>query len=408
MKIGIFPFFSLMGEVKPALKIGRILQDSGNEVIFFSHGGKYEKLIKDFPLIRVSPEFTSEEIGNILSFHRNEGTVSQPLLSSKKLEEMVEGEVKVFGSEKIDKIISFFQFTTSISARVVKIPLFSVTAGTWTYPFLKKNLPWRSIFILRYFPSLLHPFNEIPKKFGLRKFRNLLELTSGDITLITDSPEILGITLQEMERFYPQVGTRYFYIGPLLSGEEEKPPSEIERIINSSPPRILCTMGSSTPLFYLREAYQALLETGYPSIMVTPEDKAPSFPTRDNIVTISSLSSTLLERTDLLVIHGGRTTVYWTCWAGKPFLGAGMQLEQELNLRVLEKKGMGIKLSKKSFLKRKIKQTIKNLLSSSLYKKKAESIREVFRQSLTLNKRIDVALTTYPSLRSAPPPNPKS
>ena len=98
MKIGIFPFLSLMGEVKPALKLGRIFQGSGNEVIFFSHGGKYEKLIEDFPLIRVSPEFTSEEIGNILSFHRNEGTVSQPLLSSKKLEEMVEGEVKLFSS----------------------------------------------------------------------------------------------------------------------------------------------------------------------------------------------------------------------------------------------------------------------------------------------------------------------
>ncbi|NOZ63520.1 MAG: glycosyltransferase family 1 protein [Caldiserica bacterium] len=389
MKVGIFPFFSFLGEVKPAIELGKIIQKLGHQVVFFSHGGKYENLLKEFPLVRVHPELTPEENERIISFHINEFPIFQPLISSHKIENMVKAEVKAFEKEGIDKLISFFQFTTPLSARLSGIPLLSVVAGVWTYPGLKQNFPGKLFFISRYFPYPLHPLNQVAKKLGLKGFRNTLEVTSGDITLITDSPQIIGVNFSRMERFYPETGTEYFYIGPLLCLEEkESIPPEAERILDSSPPRILCSMGSSTSLQYLKEAYRALREMGHPAIMVIPEDKASFFPPRDNLAIISSFSPLLVEKVDLLLIHGGRNTVRWACWAGKPFLGVGMQIEQEFNLEIIRRKGMGIRLGKKAFRKEKIKKNIEKIFLSPSYQEKAGEIKKVFRESVALNQRI--------------------
>ena len=389
MKIGIFPLFSFLGEVKPAIELGKIIRKLGYEVVFFSHGGKYEKLVKEFPLVRVYPEFTPGEQEKIISFHINQAPMFQPLISSHKTEAMVKAEIKAFEKEDIDKLVSFFQFTTPLSARLSRIPLLSIVSGAWTYPFLQKNFPGKLFFISRYFPYPLHPLNQMAKKLGLKKIRNTLELTSGDITLVTDSPAITGVNFSEMERFYPETGTEYFYIGPLLSLEEKDVlPPEAKRILNSPPPRILCSMGSSTPPQYLKEAYQALLETGYPSLMIIPEDKAPLFPSQENLATTSSFSPALLEEADLLLIHGGRNTVRWACWAGKPFLGVGMQIEQELNLEIIKRKGMGIRLGKKAFRKEKIKKNIEKILLSPSCREKAEEVKKSFRESIALNQRI--------------------
>lgn len=78
---------------------------------------------------------------------------------------------------------------------------------------------------------------------------------------------------------------------------------------------------------------------------------------------------------DMAVIHGGQGTVQTTVAAGVPFVGIGMQPEQELNIYLYVKFGNALQLSKKHLKAEKIKYAINAVLNDESYHLKAQEAK---------------------------------
>jgi UDP:flavonoid glycosyltransferase YjiC (YdhE family) len=66
---------------------------------------------------------------------------------------------------------------------------------------------------------------------------------------------------------------------------------------------------------------------------------------------------------DLAVIHGGQGTVQTACAAGKPFVGIGMQPEQEINIAVVERYGSAIRIQRNQLTPQRLQAAIRRLLA---------------------------------------------
>ena len=78
---------------------------------------------------------------------------------------------------------------------------------------------------------------------------------------------------------------------------------------------------------------------------------------------------------DVAVIHGGQGTVQTACASGTPFVGIGLQPEQEANIDMIVRQGSAIRLSKRYFTREKIIESIEFLLDDDQVRQRAKEIQ---------------------------------
>jgi len=103
-------------------------------------------------------------------------------------------------------------------------------------------------------------------------------------------------------------------------------------------------MGSSALPRYLRMAALALRDSGHNVVIATTSilDPAELEPLPENVYATRYLPAPQVnELADVTVIHGGQGTVQMACWAGTPAVGVALQFEQQANLDMLARAGMG-------------------------------------------------------------------
>ncbi len=83
------------------------------------------------------------------------------------------------------------------------------------------------------------------------------------------------------------------------------------------------------------------------------------------------------QRVDIAVIHGGQGTVQTTVSAGVPFVGIGMQPEQDLNIYLYQMFGNAVQLSRSKLTERKIAEALQLILSDSKYDQKAKEAQKI-------------------------------
>ena len=120
-------------------------------------------------------------------------------------------------------VVTGFALTTLLSSRVARIPLVTDHAGSWVPPVTERKMlpaPMRSTLPLgRFFPESLSrwlsntiparvalwcgPFNRVAAELGVESVPSFAALLLGDLTLVTDCPEVLGISKAELEAWRP-------------------------------------------------------------------------------------------------------------------------------------------------------------------------------------------------------------
>ena len=133
--IGFFPFFYSAGETIPLIKIAKSYMNLGGKVIFFSHGGKYEYLAKDNDIKIVRLKNSSELVEKKFSYKKLKEKVPIEKLMFKEfskefIKDLIDEEINVFKTTGIEGIVSSFNLTSSISARVSNKPLIVLISGT--------------------------------------------------------------------------------------------------------------------------------------------------------------------------------------------------------------------------------------------------------------------------------------
>jgi len=388
MRIGFSPCFFSMGETLPHIKIATLFKKSGYDIVFFSHGGKFEQLSKSFELIQLSPlswiearkEREKTQFDPLKNFSM-ERLMFYPYLVSNN-ESYVSEEIQVFMDADIDVLICSFNPTVSISARAAKIPLFMLQSGTATIPFMKTggvSFPenYENLFtsllpqklknrIARWFllhnKLLVKNFNTIASKYHTPSFQTIHDILKGDYNLVCDDIKFLGIEPTEeypLDRF----------IGPIFGGLSETTEGldeDIKKHLNNDKKSLFVTLGSTLDDELFLSIVNTLNTTEYNIIILDPfHEKRHLSDIHENILFKTFINSPrkLHEQVDLSIIHGGRGTVYTVAYSGKPAIGIPYYMEHQYNLDILVSHGMAIRLSKRNFSPTKLIEAIDHIFT---------------------------------------------
>ena len=393
--IGFFPLFYNLAETGRAILVAKRYIELGGKAVFFSHGGKYEYLAKDFgyDIVRVNPIYTEESIRKKIRINRGEQK-GIPYTEA-FLREAVSEEIAFFKKTGVKMIVSFVNFPCSISARAAGIPLVCISPAPGNFhlriPDDFENSFTRLIpqaikiplynWIFKHAKKFLKPFNTIAKGYGLKPFKNTMDVVYGDVTLGTNFLEFINIFSDQQlfpDEDYVGIISLKEVFSERFSKEKTKAiEHDIKQHLNKSEQSILLTMGSSGDKRLFLNILRGLNKTNHRIIAVYTnilnEDELPTI--NENILLMKFVPSIekLHKMVDLTIMHGGQGTVYAAAYAGRPVIGFPMQFEQHLNLEKMVGHGAGFMLSKKYFKEKHLLNEIKEIFNNyDIYLKNAQ------------------------------------
>jgi hypothetical protein len=395
--VGFFPLFYNLAESGRAVLVAKRFVELGGHVVFFSHGGRYEKLAEDagFRIVRCNPIYSDELVQHIVQVNR--GEKKGVAYSESFIRESVESEKQAFLDEGVGMVVSFVNFTCSLSTRVLGIPFVNVSPAPgrfhlqmpdhfesvltrWLPQFVKVPvMNW----VFFHSKKFLQPFNMVAAEYGLTLFRSTFDVTDGDVTLGTNFLEFINVFPNQ--QMYPDRD----YVG-IISLEElfqkqqgsdqgDFLDEDVKNHLDQDPKSILLAMGSSGDKEFFIRLVKILDSTPYQIVVITA-----------NIVDLSELSfvgphvlvknfvpsiQKLHAAVDLSIIHGGQGTVYAAAYAGKPIIGFPMQFEQHLNLEKMVGHGVGLILSRHYFKDKDLLHAINQIFEN--YQKYVDSAQKL-------------------------------
>jgi len=358
--------------------------------VFFGYSDVYSHLIVQagFEFRSMSPWLTKEKIEHLWKVDRME-SFEDPFTES-ELKERVQSEIALF--EELDPVAVVIGFTLSvtISARAAKVPLVYVLPFPLTRPFLEAGL---STFpdefdysFLRLFPARflnyltnqwlkttklwIRPFQRVARQYGIPPIQRLVEIYEGDFNLVTDIPDLTGVNT------LPQ---NWQYVGPIFAHLEGEIPAELLDLSHERPV-IYCAMGSSANQDILKTVIESFEDAPYTIIapIKTHIEKRKISVPRNVLVYDWLPAPKVNPLADLSVIHGGQGTVQTACAAGTPFVGIGLQPEQESNIDAIVRQGCAVRIRKRRLSRKTLLAAVEQLLNDPTARQRAKEIQNLF------------------------------
>lgn len=388
-----------MGETSLAVEIAKSISATYN-VIFFSFGGEYEYVVENegFNIVHLTPTIDKKKTDHLYKIDRCEKFGSY--FTIKEIQAQVTAEINLFNRLHPEAIISALNFSSFISARVAKIPLFSIGHSTWlcetatrvgkvnifnsdNYYFNNIQLTLTKIMARLYIKQIIEPYNQVMKLYQLRTFKDYEDWWSGDYTIMTE-PEGFVNDLTVL--------TPHFYTGAIYADLNGDIPFDINRIRKESGDKkiIYFAMGSSGILKIIKNIILELsLMQNY--IFITPmkkkiEEIGIQLP-KNFIITDWIPTKKVLPLFDAAIIHGGLGTVFSTINAEIPFISIPMHAEQELNADYCTEKKICLKIKPfNSSIKKKLRTYLTEITTNQVYKKNITKYAEIVRSKRNLQE----------------------
>lgn len=368
-----------IAETTRMIEVAKIFKDD-YECHFFSYGGQFEHLVTDegFTLHNLTPIEDDDKIQLLWKIDRGE-TFKEPWTYD-ELKERVKNEVALINELKPAFAFLGSVLTFSLSCNITNTKLFNLIPISMSRPYLEsvqsinpylpkfinKIICWMALNI----PLLMKNFNKIAKEYGLKKRSNLLELWEGDINIVADIKEL------SLLKTLPQ---NWYFSGTLFAHLKTEIPEDVLDILNNSTKKkVYFAMGSSANRDILLKALYAFQDIEVTVIApikshLKPNDNIPS-----NVIVTDWLPALeVTKMVDVAVIHGGHGTVQTTVLAGVPFVGIGMQPEQDMNIYVYKQFGNALQIRKSQVSKQSIKTNIEKLLNEKQYKVQAKKAMDI-------------------------------
>ena len=142
-------------------------------------------------------------------------------------------------------------------------------------------------------------------------------------------------------------------------------------------------MGSSAQPSLLKKAASILSDSDYNVVITTTSimDPAELGPMPENVhVTRYLPAPEVNEMADIAVTHGGQGTIQTACWAGTPVVGVALQFEQQANLDMIVRAGMGIRIPMRHFKRDRLLEAIATVAENPSYSENALRMKNHFRK----------------------------
>jgi UDP:flavonoid glycosyltransferase YjiC (YdhE family) len=399
MPVTCFPNCAFLSETSRIIAIYKKLLEIEVPAKIVTHGGTYEFILKDekIPYEKIDPIMSEGDCQHYLK------VVAKPwinLYDKSTLLKFVNSEINFFNSKNVNAVITGFQLSTVLSARRVGIPLIVTHLGSLVPPVFEKGMfacseyfdnPFTQVipeekmnrFGAKFFlamPFQKRVFNKVADNLGIEPVHSLFDLLMGDLTMVTDVPEILRIPEEEMEAWRPS-GKKYYrsssrlkYVGAIFARLFGNLPEDVRSFLETDKPKIYVAMASGKRE-NLQRVYDTLSIMDVRAVFCSLVHDQTFFSSENMLVADFLPSHLVMPLCDLAIIHGGQGSVQTAIFAGIPLIGFPIQPEQNFNLKQVERHGAGLCLSLRSLRKGHLKGSINQILKDDRYKKSMEQLR---------------------------------
>ncbi len=368
-RICLFPHMGYLSETSRMVAVYKVLREQGEEPLVATHGGTYEWVLREegIPYDVVPPTMSVERCQAFVKANRIDGQ-SGRFYEPDELEALVKEEIRYFQANGVAVVLTGFNLSLCLSARAAGVRYCVTHLASWSpivferemqppLNYLTERIPrfiprsWLRKLVNRiYLKSklLTGPYNQVARRLDIEPVRSTLDMFMGDVTIVTEAPEILGIPLEELESWAPRDPGRYHpspqlrYAGPIYAKLFGEIDAEVQRFLERDGPTIYVALTSSRS-DYLADLVEALLELEADLLVVTTVHDLQL--TSDRVMTAGHLPShRVMPEVDMAIIHGGQGSVQTAVASGTPIVGFPLQTEQMFNLDLIERRGAGLNL----------------------------------------------------------------
>lgn len=402
--ICLMPMCAYLSETSRMIQIYKALKARGAEVRVATQGGVHEELLKAEGIAYdiIGPHMSAERGAQYVRDNAGVGDPGQSMYSPEEMRTYVAAEVDYFRRHDIRGVVTGFTLTALLSTRVAGIPVITEHAGAFLPPLFERGLlPAATnsrLAIFRYMPKwlarpiqnklapkldvYLSGFNRLADELGIARIPSFPALILGDLVLVTEAPEVYGVSAEEMEAWRPQgsaywPSTRFRYTGPLFAELDLPVPDKIEKVLAGGGPIIYVAL-TSVPSGVVRRVVQAVADSGaYVIVAGTVHDLGDLEGPR---VTVGGVlpSHKIMPRVDLAVTAGGQGSVQCAMAAGTPLIGIPLHWEQDANVHFVERCGAAQLFPIRNIADGRLTQLASEMLKTSGYKNAARRIQSIY------------------------------
>ncbi len=246
-----------------------------------------------------------------------------------------------------DMVVDSFEPIACLAARIAKVPLATVLQGN-IHP-ASRGFTWWEDERPAGLPSSSAHFSAVAQEYGLAPVKRIVDLMAGDLALIVGTPETDPVPAD----------AEVTYIGPMVFQRNDAAlPAWVEELggknghgrgrpliwVYSGNPRYFTGAGPCDSIVVIRAAIAALADEPVDVVLTTGYQELPEeFGTLpQNFRHAAYVAGPLMaERCDLIVFHGGHSSVMTTLKAGTPAVIIPTIRERESNARRLASLGAG-------------------------------------------------------------------
>lgn len=402
--ICLMPMCAYLSETSRMIQIYKALKAQGAEARIATHGGVHEALLQSegIPYDIVGPHMNAKRGAQFVKDNVGLGHPGQSMYAPEEMRAYVGAEVDYFRRHEVTAVVTGFTLTALLSTRVANISLITEHAGAFIPPLLERGLlpaasnPVQPIF--RYMPDwlasriqnkltikvklYLKGFNALAAELGIQPIPSFPALILGDLVLVTEAPEVYGVTYAEMQQWRPHgeaywPSTRFRYAGPLFAEFDLPVPDNVEDVLNGARPIVYVAL-TSVPESFVRRVVAGVAASGAHVIVAGTVHDVHDL--ANERVTVGGVlpSHKIMPRVDLAVTMGGQGSVQCAMAAGTPIIGIPLHREQDSNVHFLAQRGAAELLPIRKVTETGLKNLVGKMLNQPSYRKAALSIQEAY------------------------------
>jgi UDP:flavonoid glycosyltransferase YjiC (YdhE family) len=407
--ICLLPNCCFLSETSRMLEIYRALREregSAAGIKMLTHGGPYENLLRAarVPYDVLGPGVSTQRYQEFLRSVPGIGPDDQSIWTDEELRGYAVAEAEYFARHRVRAAVTGFTLTALLSTRLAGIPLVTEHAGSFLPPVFEHGLlPAPSMpvglpgegFLPRRarqrlynaavprVPAYTAGFNRVAAELGVEPVPSFPALLLGDLTLVTDVPELLGLPRAEVDGWTPRdprryrPGTRLRYTGPLYAHLDLPVPDQVRAFLAGRRPVIYVAITSSTPEL-VRQVVSSLVPLGARILVAaTTHDLADL--ASDQVMVAGLLPGHLvMGEVDLAVTAGGQGSVQTALAAGVPFVGIPLQPEQDTNVTFAQSQGAARLIAQKAAGTPAMTAAARDLLDDAAARDSAARLKQIF------------------------------
>jgi len=212
-------------------------------------------------------------------------------------------------------------------------------------------------------------FSKVARGYGFASFPSFIGVWEGDYNLVSDLPMLTGVQ---------NLPPNWAYVGPIFAHLSGQIPDEVLALAEEREKALVYfAMGSlGNP-----EIVKTVLESfaGLPVQVVAPVKaylKKIQVHIPDNVLVTDWLPTYRVNPlADLAVIHGGQGTVQTALSSGTPFVGIGLQPEQDIHIEFAVRWGSAIRIPKKQVTTHTMQEAVLKLLKDEHARQRARELQ---------------------------------